>query len=203
LLLSNYNRAFVVDVILEYVKDESEQIFVDVTQDAGIEENLSNSSIAAADYNKDGFVDLLISGRLYKNTEDGGFEDVTGLLSIKNPYSGVVANAFVDSDNDGDLDIFLFGSDTSVLLINNASSFQEKILSLPEFKSFLSFSFADINNDGYPDLFVSQLWKKYPEPEPNRFFYNTGGNDFTDNTTVIYPDYDGTWNWPISWLGSF
>jgi hypothetical protein len=116
LLLSNYNRAFVVDVILEYVKDESEQIFVDVTQDAGIEENLSNSSIAAADYNKDGFVDLLISGRLYKNTKDGGFEDVTGQLSIKNPYSGVVANAFVDSDNDGDLDIFLFGSDTSVFL---------------------------------------------------------------------------------------
>ncbi|MFC2113707.1 FG-GAP-like repeat-containing protein, partial [Bacteroidota bacterium] len=61
---------------------------------------------------------------------------------------------------------------------------------------FLSFSFADINNDYFPDLFVSQLWTTYPEPEPNLFFYNTGSNDFTNNTIVIYPEYDGKWNWP-------
>ncbi|MBT5529422.1 MAG: T9SS type A sorting domain-containing protein [Cytophagia bacterium] len=195
-LLSNFNRAFAIDVILEYPDKESQQIFLDVTLTAGIDENLSNSTIAAADYNDDGFVDLLIRGRLYKNLKNGNFEDVSHQLGIVNPYSAVVANAFVDNDNDGDLDIFLFGSDTSVLLINNGNIFTEIILNFPEFKAFLSFSFADINNDNYPDLFVSQLWKTYPEPELNYFFYNTGSNNFTDNTNVIYPEYDGNWNWP-------
>ncbi|MBT7996806.1 MAG: VCBS repeat-containing protein, partial [Bacteroidetes bacterium] len=146
-LLSNFNRAFAIDVILEYPDKESQQIFLDVTLTAGIDENLSNSTIAAADYNDDGFVDLLIRGRLYKNLKNGNFEDVSHQLGIVNPYSAVVANAFVDNDNDGDLDIFLFGSDTSVLLINNGNIFTEIILNFPEFKAFLSFSFADINND--------------------------------------------------------
>lgn len=196
LLMSSYNRAFVIDVILEYPSKQSKGIFRDITAQAGIPLELSNSSIAAGDYNKDGFLDLLISGKLFENTKDGHFTDMTATKGIINKYSGVSANAFVDIDNDGDLDIILFGGDTSVLFINQMGSFTEKILSLPEFKALLSFSFADINNDNYPDLFVSQLWQTYPLPEPNYFFYNTGNLDFTDNTKVIYPLYDGTWNWP-------
>ncbi|MBL6964650.1 MAG: VCBS repeat-containing protein [Bacteroidetes bacterium] len=195
-LLSNFNRAFAIDVLVEYPEKESANVFKDVTEEAGISISLSNSTIAAADFNEDGYVDLLIRGKLYQNQMNGKFEDVTEKLKINNPHATVVANAFVDSDNDGDLDIFLFGSDTSVLLVNNSGVFNKKILSLPEFKSFLSFSFADINQDLYPDLFVSQLWKTYPQPELNYFFLNNGSNDFTDNTTTIYPDYDGHWNWP-------
>jgi hypothetical protein len=41
-----------------------------------------------------------------------------------------------------------------------------------------------------------EIWISFFLDLTHRFFYNTGGNDFTDNTTVIYPDYDGTWNWP-------
>jgi len=195
-LLSSQNRAFVIDVILEYPQKESRNIFKDITEDAGISKSLSNATIAAADYNKDGFLDILVAGRLYRNNKNGTFTDETDALGIKNKYSGVAGNAFIDMDNDADLDIILFGGDTSVLFVNNGGVFSEKILPLKNFKAFLSFSFADINFDGYPDLFVSQLWSTYPEPEPNYFFYNDQNLGFTDNTKVIYPEYDGTWNWP-------
>ncbi|HPD64737.1 MAG TPA: FG-GAP-like repeat-containing protein [Bacteroidia bacterium] len=195
-LMSSSNRAFAIDVILEYPSKQSSNIFRDVTAEAGFPLTLSNASIAAADYNQDGFMDLLVSGRFFENNKNGTFTDLTATKGIINKYSGVSANAFVDMDNDGDLDIILFGGDTSVLFINQNGSFTERTLSLPNFKAFLSFSFADINNDQYPDLFVSQLWQTYPEPEPNYFFYNTGNLDFTDNTNVIYPLYDGKWNWP-------
>jgi len=195
-LLTAQNRAFAIDVIVEYPQTVSQQVFVDVTEKAGISTNLSNSSIASADYNNDGFLDLLISGRFYENNKDGTFKDITTDKNLINKYSSVAANAFLDMDNDGDLDIILFGGDTSVLFINENGIFTEKILNLPDFKAFLSFSFTDINNDKYPDLFVGQLWQTYPQPEPNYFFLNNGNNDFIDSTRLIYPLYDGIWNWP-------
>ena len=195
-LLYTDNRAFAIDVILEYMNKTPHNYFTDITDTAGFPTTLSNSSVAAGDYNNDNFPDLLISGRLFRNNTNSTFTDVTTTLGIKNKYSGIGANAFIDMDNDGDQDIILFGGDTSVLLVNSGGTFTEKILHLPNFKAFLSFSFADINNDKYPDLFVSQLWQTYPQPEPNYFFYNDKNLDFTDNTTVIYSEYDGTWNWP-------
>lgn len=197
-LLSNDNRVFGIDVILEYKYKTKSNYFADITSQAGFPTTMGNSSLAAGDFNDDNFPDILVSGRLFRNNHDGSFTDVTATLGVYNKYSGVSANAFVDMNNDGDLDIILFGGDTSVVFINNGGggSFTEHILHLPNFKSFLSFSFADINNDNYPDLFVSQLWTTYPEPEPNYFFYNDKNLDFTDNTKVIYPEYDGTWNWP-------
>jgi hypothetical protein len=195
-LFSSANRAFAIDVVLEYIDKESINVFEDITTSVGFEAGLSNASIAAADYNNDDFIDLLIRGKLYENQKDGTYKDVTDDKSISNPYNGVSANAFVDMDNDGDLDIILFGGAKSVLLVNNNNSFTEKVLSLPNFESFLSFSFADINFDNYPDLFVSQLWGAYPQAKPNFFFYNTGNNDFKDSTSTIYPKWDGTWNYP-------
>jgi len=195
-LLSQQNRAFAIDVIVEYPNTQSQNILKDVTALAGINTELSNATIAAGDCNKDGFLDLLISGKYYENKKNGHFEDATLKYGITNKYAAVMANAFIDMDNDADLDIILFGGDTSVLFINENGTFTEKILKLPNFKAFLSFSFADINYDNYPDLFIGQLWQTYPQPELNYFFLNNGNNDFIDSTRLIYPLYDGTWNWP-------
>jgi hypothetical protein len=193
---STSNYSLVVDAIVEYPLKESKHYLTDVTATAGFPTTLSNSSIAAGDFNDDGFNDLLISGSLFQNNNNGTFTDVTTLKGIKNVYSGIVGNAFVDIDNDGDLDIFLFGYDSSVVCVNDNGNFTIKALNLPKFKSFLSFSFADINNDKYPDLFVSQLWGTYPYGEPNYLFYNDGNFGFTDKTSKIYPDWDGTYNYP-------
>lgn len=191
---STSNYALVVDAIVEYPLKESKGYLTDVTSTAGFSTTLSNSSIAAGDFNNDGFNDLLVSGKLFQNNANGTFTDFTTAKGISHP--GIVGNAFVDIDNDGDLDIVLFGYDSSVVYINTNSNFTSFALNLPKFKSFLSFSFADINNDNYPDLFVSQLWGTYPMGEPNYLFYNNGKLGFTDQTKKIYPDWDGTYNYP-------
>ncbi|MDB6110779.1 MAG: regulatory domain of in-like proprotein convertase, partial [Pedosphaera sp.] len=67
-----------------------------------------------ADYNGDGFIDILVSGctasncasritRIYRNNHDGTFADTDPGLNAVSGFSG----AWGDFDNDGDLDLFL------------------------------------------------------------------------------------------------
>ncbi len=199
-LASNQNRAFAIDVLVDYPLPESRNIFSDFTTRASIDENISNSTIAAADYNDDGWIDLILKGNLYENQKNGTFKDVTTDKGLSSFTPSTVANVFVDMDNDADLDIILFGADSCVLFINDQNSFTAQGLNLPKFPAFLSFSFADINKDNYPDLFVSQLWKTYPEAEANHFFINDQNLGFIESTQTIYPKWDGTWNYPdLQW----
>jgi hypothetical protein len=189
--------AYAIDVIVDYPRITPAYHFRDITEDYLIPTNLSRNSIAVADYNNDNFLDLLISGKLYENINGQYFEDVTIQCGLNGSPSG---NAFVDTDNDGDLDILFLmqgSGNPSKLFINNGDgTFDEKTLNIPELNSVTCFSIADINNDMLPDLFIGQLWKTYPQSLPNYMLLNDGNNDFTDNTTLLYPDYDGTWNYP-------
>jgi hypothetical protein len=67
---------------------------------------------AVADYDNDGDEDLFVAGVnrniLFRNYGKGRFEDVTekaGLTGVQKPWS--VAAAWLDYDNDGDLDLFV------------------------------------------------------------------------------------------------
>ena len=70
------------------------------------------NGVAAADYDGDGRDDFFVCqpgglpGRLFRNTGDGTFEDVTGAagLQLLDPTSAAL---FADYDNDGDQDLFL------------------------------------------------------------------------------------------------
>ncbi len=194
--------AYFVDVHVTYPTKTSKNILRDVTQDVGIVEEYLNTAISAADFDDDGDIDLFFNNKLYENSTGFTFKDITqqkGLINTHNPkYEGTVAcQAFVDVDNDKDLDIILFGKDTSVVFINNEGMFTKKVLNLPEFKTMLYglmlFNFADINYDGYPDLFVGQHMSKYdengPDILPNFVFINNGNNDFVDESDRMYSNY--------------
>ncbi|MBF0431773.1 MAG: CRTAC1 family protein, partial [Fibrobacteria bacterium] len=187
------NRAFAVDIVLEYENDSSKNIFVDVTKDAGIATNISNTTIAAADFNDDKFTDLLIRGKLYKNKKNGMFTDVTKTLGVTGTP---VANAIIDMDNDGDMDLLFLGGAKSYVFVMDSGKFTRKELNLPAFTKIQAFSIADINFDGYPDLYTGQIWGAYPEAKVNQLFINNKKLGFTDATKNMYPKYDGTWNWP-------
>jgi len=115
------------------------------------------------DIDNDTDLDLLISGvdssgaattHLYQNNGSGNFSVVNGL-----PFEGVEFGdiAFGDTDQDGDQDIFLVGSDDNgqsiaELYINNGTSFS--LLPNTPFPgtSLHSAALADFNNDGKLDL---------------------------------------------------
>ena len=100
---------------------------------------------------------------MYLNNK-GHFEEVNLLLPtpIKKQVRGSV---FLDMDNDGDQDILMLTGNNSFLFINDGQGqFAKKIIPLPRMPKPISINVADINNDQYLDVFVGQLWSKYPDP---------------------------------------
>jgi enediyne biosynthesis protein E4 len=81
--------------------------FTDVTDEAGGAGVGYAMGVAAADYDKDGRVDLFVAGvrrnQLLRNRGDGGFDDVTTRAGIASG-DWAVAAGWLDDDNDGFLD---------------------------------------------------------------------------------------------------
>ncbi|HEY7697731.1 MAG TPA: CRTAC1 family protein, partial [Vicinamibacteria bacterium] len=87
--------------------------FSDATAASGLGRAMIGMGAAWADWNDDGFLDLVVSGfgelRLYRNEEGRTFEDVTeasGLARFQGFWSGV---SWADYDSDGDLDLYVCG----------------------------------------------------------------------------------------------
>lgn len=181
------SRAFMIDVVMDYPVDTSQNLFMDVTAAAGIDTNKSNQTMAWADYNNDGHLDLLVGNYLYENDGDGTFTDVS---SAKGLWGNPRVSGFIDMDNDGDLDILFVGlsdsSNKAALFLNDGqSNFTGSILTgfvFPTFKAPHSLSVGDYNADGFPDVFISQLWDVYPNAVPNYLLRNDKNNGFQDFT---------------------
>ncbi|MGH9441876.1 MAG: CRTAC1 family protein [Thermoanaerobaculia bacterium] len=84
--------------------------FTDVTEKAGIATKLYGQGAIAADYDNDGFPDLLVTGFgrnvLYHNNGNGTFTDVTDRAGVRSSGWSTSA-AWADVDGDGYLDLFV------------------------------------------------------------------------------------------------
>ncbi|HTT61885.1 MAG TPA: CRTAC1 family protein [Bryobacteraceae bacterium] len=84
--------------------------FTDVTDQAGVGADLFSTAVIAADYDNDGYVDLLVTGyghvTLYRNKGDGTFEDVTAKAGLNVP-GWSIGSAWLDYDRDGCVDVFI------------------------------------------------------------------------------------------------
>jgi hypothetical protein len=84
--------------------------FEETTATAGAADSGQGMGCIAADYDRDGDLDLYITcygpNILYRNNGDGSFTDVTSRSGVGDPGFGAGA-AFADYDQDGDLDLYV------------------------------------------------------------------------------------------------
>lgn len=190
--------------------------YEEVTSSAGLEGIVSGLNCIHADYNNDGFEDIFIlrggwlqrggnhPNSLLRNNGDGTFSDVTkaaGLLSFHPTQTA----AWADVNRDGFLDLFIGNETTkdnrhaSELFINQGDgTFEEEAddFGLGQLEVFAKgTTFGDINNDGWPDLFVSVLGGN------NRLFLNDSGSfeEIGQRAGVQEPKFSfPCWFWDVN-----
>jgi hypothetical protein len=173
--------------------NNSDGTFTDKAASAGLADLLDGWVISFADYDRDGYMDLVISGmtcRLLHNERDGTFRDVTEAAGIRQLFraEGV---AWGDYNNDGYLDLFFTcgatgvvhpSALTPVLYRNNGDgTFTDVTASAGLGAGTNSYTalWGDFDNDGYLDLFVAALGCGNG-PNANRLYHNNGDGTFTD-----------------------
>ena len=87
--------------------------FEDVTERAGLSDAYWGTGANAADFNNDGFTDILVTniGRdiLYRNNGNGTFTDISAAAGLSRNVAWHTGSAFGDYDRDGNLDLFVSG----------------------------------------------------------------------------------------------
>jgi hypothetical protein len=148
--------------------------------------------VSAADYDRDGDLDLYISAYTDVNfllRNDGGFvfTDVAARAGVRDPSSSF-GTGWADYDNDGWIDLYVANRPTENRLYRNLGdgTFVDVAVALgvdrgndPSFQG----TFFDYDRDGDPDLYIANDKGYSCETTDwrNRIFENTGGA-FTDVT---------------------
>jgi hypothetical protein len=181
--------------------------FTNVTAAAKIyQPDGKNLSVAAADYDNDGWPDLFVANDglnayLYHNERNGTFKEiglVTGMaLNAQGRVMAAMCISLGDYDNDGRLDLYIsdFQRSSDHLWHNDGKGFFDEVsdqagITRPT-REVLSFGggFFDYDNDGWLDIFIAN-GHVYPEVEQatpgthyrqiNSLFHNEGNGRFAE-----------------------
>jgi len=138
-----------------FYRNNGNGTFTDVTEQSGLDPDMYSIAVTAADYDNDGFVDLLVTGYgktiLYHNDGNGHFTDVTKKAGI-NVDGWAISSTWLDYDKDGCVDLF----------VGRYVKFD------PKYRAF----YAADNYPGPLDY----------EGETNRLYHNNCNGTFTDVT---------------------
>jgi enediyne biosynthesis protein E4 len=134
---------------------------------------------------------------LYHNNGDGTFTNVAPHLGVDDPGWTLDVGA-CDLFNTGHLDLYLandFGQD--MIYKNNGDGTFTNVTShaLPiDTRKGMNVDFADLDGDGYPDIYVSNITKPGYLVEGNFLWRNNRDGTFTDDAQELGVD-DGGWSW--------
>lgn len=197
---------------VQYFRNKGDGTFEELTHECGLTGIVGGLNLVQADYNNDGNVDVFICRGAWLGDEgrepnsllrnDGGrFTNVTFDVGLGNEAWPCKSAAWADYDLDGDLDLFvgnesdhrisvptqLFRNDGDAGFVDVAGE-----AGLRHELYVMGAVWGNINDDRYPDLFVSNGGK-------NRLYLNNGDTTFTDisekagveKPTASFP----TWFW--------
>jgi hypothetical protein len=92
-------------------RNQGRGVFADATDKAGLAADLYGMGVAAADFDNDGWQDLLVTAvgqnRLFRNTGKGTFVDVTSRAGLGNRLGFSTSAMWFDYDRDGWLDLLI------------------------------------------------------------------------------------------------
>jgi len=184
--------------------------FTEVSASMGVARHIGKGmSVAIADYDNDGFMDIFVSNDnernfLFHNLQGKGFVEVgveSGVAFTEDgvPISGMGAD-FRDFNNDGrpDLVVTALEGETFPLYINEgkgffiASSYQSGLGFASIRMSGWGVGAYDFNNDGLKDLFIANshvsenvgLYGNHQYRQANAVFFNQGKGIFRDVTAL-------------------
>jgi hypothetical protein len=140
---------------------------------------LNGSGVAAGDVDGDGLCDLYFCGMdggnaLYRNRGNWHFEEITTAAGVRCAGFDSTGATFVDLDGDGDLDLVVntIGHGTRCFLNDGRGRFDDvtRAMGLEAPHGSMSLAFADVNGDGFLDLFVANYRRDTLRDHPNTRF---------------------------------
>jgi tetratricopeptide (TPR) repeat protein len=196
-------------------RNRGDGTFEDVSVRAGIASHVGKGmSVAFADYDQDGFMDVFVTNDtvpnfLFHNRGDGSFEEKGLEAGVAFTDDGKAISSmgvdFRDYDNDGrpDLAVTALSGETFPLFRYQGNGFFRDVTYPSRMglysagRSGWSNAFVDFNNDGWKDLFsanshvtdnIDKLGH-YQYRQPNSVFLNSGNGIFADGSTEAGPDF--------------
>ena len=186
--------------------------FVDIAPSVGLNVQRDAGGVIIDDFDNDGLLDVVVSSmnvcdpiRFFHNNGDGTFTDKTEQAGLLNQLGGLnIIQA--DYNNDGCMDILVLRggwefAQRKSLLRNNCDGTFTDVTDMSGLgavaTSTQAAAWADIDNDGYLDLFVAN------EKAPAQLFHNKGDGTFEEigraagidqtgfSKGVAAADYDG------------
>jgi hypothetical protein len=164
---------------MHYFQSQANGTFTDLSVKSGLKRFKGGLNMIQADYNNDGYVDILVlrgawmvgdfgkqPNSLLRNNGDDTFTDVTiqsGLYSLHPTQAGV----WRDFNNDGWLDLFIGNESerngephgSELYISNRNSTFTNVAVEAGcDVNAFIKgVTAADYNNDGLQDIFISTM----------------------------------------------
>lgn len=171
---------------LHFFHNNGDGTFTDRSAQAGLSDQLGGLNIIQNDFNNDGCLDIFVlrgawqspsRPSLLKNNCDGTFTDVTEQAGLSADIASQTA-VWTDIDNDGFLDLFIGNEQGASRLYHNNGDGTFKDISESAGVDRVAFSkgavSADYDNDGFMDLYVSNLGGD------NFLYHNNHDNTFTE-----------------------
>jgi len=184
-------------------KNNGDGTFTQVPDAAGLAEategNSEGTLCSFADYDNDGYMDVVFAGgataeALYHNEGDGTFVEVTNAAGLS-PRTDAEGLAWGDYDNDGYLDLYVSrGKQVGSANYNNTlyhnlgnGTFADvtHAAGVNDGTNTWAAVWGDYDNDGYLDLFVCRPGTTALGPgNANLLYHNNGDGTFTDQAAA-------------------